>query len=119
MSKKTTLFWEEAAKKIDPEVLDKVIGMIANAPVDFEQFSETEWEDEMKNLYKFSAIWHNVTEIVQNDLEKAIVRYERGNWDETDAFDDLLAKGYTLDDFRYDPVRYEWAKRIAEEHGLA
>lgn len=55
---------------------------------------------------------------VANELEARIDYYAENNWDEADALEDIFDDDYTLDDFKYDEVRYEWAKRIAEEHGL-
>lgn len=55
---------------------------------------------------------------VANELEARIRYYELNGYDEVYALDDILKDDYTLDDFEYDKVRYEWAKRIAEEHGL-
>ena len=51
-------------------------------------------------------------------LEKALETYMEENWDEADALSDLFDKGYVLDDFKYNEERYEWANRVASEHGL-
>ena len=55
---------------------------------------------------------------VENELEAAFVHFQEENWEEADALDFLFNLGYTLNDMKYDLDRYEWAKRVAEEHGL-
>lgn len=55
---------------------------------------------------------------VPNELEAQIERFKSGNWDEADALAELLEYGFTLDDFKYDRDRYDWAKAVGEEHGL-
>lgn len=55
---------------------------------------------------------------VSCELEAQIERFKEENWDEADALMELLEYGFVLDDFKYDPDRYNWAKMIGEEHGL-
>ncbi len=55
---------------------------------------------------------------VSNELEAQIERFQKENWDETDALMELMEYGFTVEDFRYDQGRYEWATKIAREHGL-
>ena len=65
-------------------------------------------------LYEKEKFWR-----MHTDLEAELEKYARDGWDETDALSDLFSKGFTLDDFsKYGDTRYEWAKTIAEEHGL-
>lgn len=44
-------------------------------------------------------------------IEGILKYYSEDNWDENDAFDDLDEYGITLDDFKYDEQRYEYAKQ--------
>lgn len=53
---------------------------------------------------------------VQTELEARLEHYAEEEWDEYDAFLDLAEDGYTLDDFTYDPDRYEWAMEFSETH---
>ena len=54
---------------------------------------------------------------VAEELEAALKHYEEENYEEEDALSELLEMGYVLEDFkRID--RYDWATRVAEEHGL-
>ena len=55
---------------------------------------------------------------VPNELEAQMKHFSEENWDEADALSELFGYGFTLDDFKYDETRYEWAKRIAEKYGL-
>lgn len=55
---------------------------------------------------------------VSNELEATLEHYAKEDMDECDAMMELMEMGFTLDDFRYDDNRYEWAKRVANEYGL-
>lgn len=55
---------------------------------------------------------------IGEEIEAMLERYAEDDWDETDALMDMMEIGYSLEDFKYNNNRYEWAKRIAEEHGL-
>lgn len=54
---------------------------------------------------------------VPTELEAMLNNFLEENADETDAVSELLEIGYSLEDFRA-IGKYEWAKRIASEHGL-
>lgn len=56
---------------------------------------------------------------VTEELEAYIQHCIDDNVDEVDALMDLFEIGYTLEDFKYNNDRYEWACRVAEGHGLA
>lgn len=119
MSKTDELFWKKLADTVEPDKLTDVTVKVINASVSFyDSKEEADWESAMKFLAKIHVVRESVKDSVKKSLEREIARYEKGNWDEADALGDLFAKGYTLDDFSYDPVRYEWAENIAEEHGL-
>jgi len=53
--------------------------------------------------------------ILEIELRTAIA--ERDEVDELDYFIKLF-EDFTLDDLKYDPSKYEYAKEFAEEHGL-
>jgi hypothetical protein len=55
---------------------------------------------------------------VSAEIEATLEHYQEEGWDEVDALLDLAEIGYQLDDFAYDKERYEWAKSIAETHGI-
>lgn len=55
---------------------------------------------------------------VQTELEAYLDHCIDENIDETDALTDLFEMGYTLNDFDYSESRYNWASRVAKEHGL-
>ena len=55
---------------------------------------------------------------VQEELEAYLDHCIDENIDETDALADLFEMGYTLNDFGYSLDRYNWASRVAKEHGL-
>lgn len=60
------------------------------------------------SLAKFSTV-------LEIELRTAIA--ERDEMDELDYFIALF-RDFTLDDLKYDPSKYEYAKEFAEEHGL-
>lgn len=100
-------------------VLMDAIDMATSTSVPFEtEDEEKEWDKAINQLSLVYDAGVDANDKVSAALTKALERYEKGNWDEADALSDLFAKGYALEDFSYDPVRYEWAKNIAEEHGL-
>jgi len=55
---------------------------------------------------------------VPNELEAQIEHFKEENWDEADALSQLLEYGFTIEDFKYDESRYNWAKTVGKEHGL-
>ena len=58
---------------------------------------------------------------VKSELEarlEAVAQNEYYVDNEADFMIDLFEHGFTVEDFSYDPERYEWAKRVAEEYGL-
>lgn len=55
------------------------------------------------------------SKILEIELRTAIA--ERDEADELDFFTELL-NDFTLDDLKYDPSKYKYAKEFAEEHGL-
>lgn len=119
MSKSDELFWKKLAKKFRPEELADAILTVTHVTAMFEDNeSRDKWKQAVKTIEKVPVERSKVLSTVKAELEKSLDKYSKGNWDEADALDDLFAKGYTLDDFHYDSVRYEWAKTIAEEHGL-
>lgn len=48
---------------------------------------------------------------VPNELEAQIEHFKEENWDEADALSQLLEYGFTIEDFKYDESRYNWAKK--------
>ena len=55
---------------------------------------------------------------VKEELEAYLGYCINGNIDETDALANLFELGYTPNDFNYNPDRYNWALKVAKEHGL-
>ena len=55
---------------------------------------------------------------VAAELKAALEHFSEENYDEADALSELFEMGYTLEDFMYDQNEYEWAKAVAEGHGL-
>lgn len=56
---------------------------------------------------------------VKNQLEAYFQECaEQGDVEENEVLSCLFALGFTLDDFKYDDTRYEWAKKIADDYGL-
>lgn len=56
---------------------------------------------------------------VKNQLEACFQECaKQGDVEENEVLSYLFALGFTLDDFKYDDVRYEWAKKIADDYGL-
>lgn len=53
--------------------------------------------------------------VLEIELRTAIA--ERDEVDELDFFTELL-NDFKLDDLKYDPTKYEYAKEFAEDHGL-
>lgn len=43
---------------------------------------------------------------------------KQGDIEESEVLTYLFDLGFTLDDFKYDDTRYEWAKKIADDYGL-
>ncbi len=55
---------------------------------------------------------------VQTELEVYLDHCIDENIDEADALADLFEIGYTLNDFSYNESRFDWASKVAKEHGL-
>lgn len=55
---------------------------------------------------------------VQTELEAYLNHCIDEDINETDALADLFEMGYTLEDFSYSESRFDWATRVAKEHGL-
>ena len=51
-------------------------------------------------------------------IESSLRDLEKGGYDEVDALTTLAESGIVLSDFCYDPARFEWAKELAEGHGI-
>ena len=49
---------------------------------------------------------------VPEELEASLEYFQKENYGEADALSELFEMGYTLDDFKYDKTRHEWAKQI-------
>lgn len=58
---------------------------------------------------------------ISSELEARVEAAAKGEYyvdNEADFMIDLFQHGFTVEDFDYDPERYEWAKRTAKEYGL-
>ena len=71
--------------------------------------------DYIANLLPEYVSVRQLSTVLQIELRTAIA--ERDEMDELDYFIELF-EDFTLDDLKYDPSKYEYAKEFAEDHGL-
>jgi len=57
-------------------------------------------------------------DVVGFELEAKLKYFAEQDTDECDAMLELLKAGFTLEDFKYNEERYEWAKRVMNDYGL-